>query len=388
VDIRARALENRGAMRIPPFRLERFFSRWEFAARYMICGSDIEGYAMKALLDLADAETRALWDGLTLGYTETAGHPLLRAEIASTYEGISAEDVLVFSGAEEAIYVAMCILCEPGAHAVVTWPAYQSLFEVARATGADVTLVPLDRERGFAFDLGAIEKAIRPNTRVIVVNFPHNPTGALPTRAEMDALIALADDARITLFSDEVYRFLESDPSLRLPAAVERSTQAISLGVMSKAYALAGLRIGWIACRDRALIERLAEHKDYTSICNSAPSEILALIALRARDRVLARNREILARNLDHLDRFFGARASLFDWRRPRAGSVAFPCLRPRLGIDIDTFAAELVKEEGVLLLPGTHYDHPHDHFRVGFGRRSLPEAVERLEAFCARRFG
>ncbi|CAN5568374.1 pyridoxal phosphate-dependent aminotransferase [soil metagenome] len=371
-------------MEIPDFQLERFFARWEFAAPYILCASDVEGWPMAELLALADAETRGLWGSLTLGYTEAAGHPLLRAEIASLYAHVAPEEVLVFAGAEEAIFAFMNVALGPGDHLIVTWPGYQSLHEVARAAGAEVELLPLDPAAGWALDLDALRARLRPSTRALVVNFPHNPTGALPDRGTWDALVEIARAAGVHLFSDEVYRFLEFDPADRLPAAVDCGEGGISLGVMSKSFALAGLRIGWIATHDPGLLRRLAAFKDYTTICNSAPSEILALIALRSREQVLARSRGIVERNLQHLDRFFEEWQGIFEWVRPRAGSVGFP--RLLADVPIDSFARELVEGEGVLLLPGGLFDYPDNHFRLGFGRTNLPEALMRLERFAARR--
>jgi len=192
-----------GAVRIAEFELERFFARHEFAVRHLLCASDVEGWRMAELLDAADAEARALWDGLTLGYTEAPGHPLLRVEIASLYETIVPDEVLTFSGAEEAIYVAANVLLGPGDHAIVTWPAYQSLHEVARATGADVTLHELHASEGWAIDVERLRAQVTPRTRLIVVNAPHNPTGMLPDEATYREVAAIAEEADATLFSDE-----------------------------------------------------------------------------------------------------------------------------------------------------------------------------------------
>jgi aspartate/methionine/tyrosine aminotransferase len=373
-----------GSMRIPDFELERFFARWEFNVRHLLCASDVEGYRMAELLGLMDDEVAALWHGLSLGYTEAPGHPLLRAAIAALYESAAAEEVLVFSGAEEAIFAFANVALAPGDHVIVCWPAYQSLHEVARAAGAEVELLPLDAADGWALELDRLRSMLRPNTRAIVVNFPHNPTGALPDRETWDGLVELARGAGAWLFSDEVYRFLEHEPADRLPAAVDRYERGVSLGVMSKSFALAGLRIGWVACRDRALLDRLAAFKDYTTICSSAPSEILAIAALRAREQVLARSLGIVRSNLVHLDGFFARRADRFGWVRPRAGSTGFP----RLLSDepIDDFVRELVEATGVLLLPGTLFGYPGNHFRLGFGRVDLPHALARLEEFCSAR--
>ena len=365
-------------MEIAEFSLERYFAKWEFAVRYVLGASDLEPYSLSELLALADDDATQRWTSLKLGYTESLGLPALRQEIAGLYEGVGADDVITFAGAEEGIYIAMHALLGAGDHAVVVWPAYQSLHEVARSAGASVTLIPLD-PCDWSLDLDAVEAAMRPNTRVIVANFPHNPTGSQLTVDQLNRLVSIAERHGAHLFSDEVYRLLEHD-SPSLPAAADRSERALSLGVMSKSFALAGLRIGWIATRDRTLFARLASLKDYTTICSSAPSEILALVALRAKERVIERSRAIVRTNLEILEPFFARNEDRFSWAPPVAGSVCFPKL---LRGDIDEFAAALVEREGVLIVPGSEFGFPGNHFRLGYGRRDMGEALARLESFA-----
>jgi aspartate/methionine/tyrosine aminotransferase len=365
-------------MAIAEFTLERYFAKWEFAARYILGASDIEPYDLDELLALADDDVRRRWESLTLGYTESLGLPALRGEIAKLYERIGADNVITFAGAQEGIYVAMHALLQAGDHAVVVWPSYQSLHEVARSIGASVTLIPLD-PLDWSLDVDAVAAAMRPNTRVIVANSPHSPTGAQLSPDQLTQLVAIADRHGAHLFSDEVYRLLEHEGP-PLPAAADCSDRAISLGVMSKAFGLAGLRIGWIATRDGSLFARLSSLKDYTTICNSAPSEILALVALRAKDRVLQRSRDVVRSNLGLLDEFFARNTDTFSWIRPRAGSVCFPEF---LRGDVDEFAATLVEREGVLIVPASQFGYPGNYFRLGYGRRNMGEALLRLEAFA-----
>jgi aspartate/methionine/tyrosine aminotransferase len=373
-------------MRLQDFALERFFARWEFSAELLLCTSDVEGWSMRELLELADEDGHRRWDELRLGYTESSGDPALRAEIAGLYEHLTADDILVFAGAEEAVFALHNILLGPGDHAIVIRPAYQSLAEVARAAGAEVSRVELRAEDGWRLDVSEIRGALRPNTRLILVNEPHNPTGSLSDRATFDRLVELAAESGARLIVDEVYRFLEFDPADRLPAGADALETGVSIGVMSKSFALAGLRIGWVATHDRALLARLAAFKDYTTICSSAPSEVLALIALRARDRVLARNRAIVMGNLPLLDAFFGRWTGTFEWVRPRGGSIGFP--RLVADVPIDRFTDDLVRQTGVLILPGTVFGDAGNRFRFGFGRMNMPEALARLEEFAADRFG
>src|SRR3954447_18927917 len=356
-------------MRLADFELERFFARHEFTVEVNACGSDVEAPRLQEVLGWASAQTREAWEALQLGYTEAPGHPRLRATVAALYDGLAAEDVLVFAGAEEAIFAWANVELEPGDHVVVAWPSYQSLHEVARATGADVTLLELRHEDGWALDLDAVRGALRPGTtRAVVVNFPHNPTGATLDPVAFEELAGLAQDAGARLFCDEVYRWGEHDGLDPLRAGAELSDRALSLGVMSKTFALPGLRIGWVACRDRRLLARLGAFKDYTTIFSSAPSELLALAALESVDAVLERTRSIVEPNLARLDAFFDRHAGVLEWVRPRGAPIGFP--RGVGGPAADALAETLLAEQSTLILPGRLYGHPGEHFRLGFGRR------------------
>ena len=360
---------------LPDFRLETHFSRWEFSARHHMTASDSQTISMSDLLALADDEDRAAWDNVTLGYTETYGAPALRAAIAATYEGLSAADILCFAGAEEGLYCAMLALLGPGDHAIVTVPNYQSMETLPVTIAGAVTGVPLRPENNWRLDIADVRAALRPNTRLICINFPNNPTGAIADQETFRALVALCAERGIHLFSDEVYRGLERDPSLRLPQAAECFERGISLNVMSKAYGLPGLRIGWIACRDHALLERMEKMKHYLSICNSRPSEVLATIALKARAVILDRNRALVAANLEKLGTFFAEFPDLYEWRAPDGGCVGFARY---LGADgVETHCRRLVEESGVLLLPSSLFVSDllpvaTDRFRVGFGRKDI----------------
>jgi aspartate/methionine/tyrosine aminotransferase len=200
-------------------------------------------------------------------------------------------------------------------------------------------------------------------------------------RSDFDQLHDFAREHDLMLFSDEVYRESEYDPTSRLPSACDQGSHAVSLGVTSKTYGLAGLRIGWVATHNKTLYDRMAALKDYTTICSSAPSEFLAELALRHHHRLAERNLGIIRRNLAVIDDLFARRVDLFEWVRPRAGSMGFPRL---LRGDVEEFCDRLVRLAGVLLLPGSVYSDQGNHFRLGLGRMDLPRAVERLEEFLS----
>src|SRR5208337_4695074 len=233
------------------FALEVYFSKWEFEAKYNLTASDAESRSVAELLSLASAADRAAFEDLRLGYTETFGALALREEIARTYDTVEPEHLVCFAGAEEAIYAAMHVLLGADDHAVVVTPNYQAAETVPLSLCA-VSGVPLEIERHWDLDLDRLRAALRPNTKLISINFPNNPTGKIISRAQLDAIVDLCRSRGIWLFSDEVYRLIERDPSLRLPQAADVYERAVSLNVMSKAYGLPGLRIGWLACKDRA----------------------------------------------------------------------------------------------------------------------------------------
>jgi aspartate/methionine/tyrosine aminotransferase len=370
---------------LPDFRLEVYLGRWEFAARHHLTASDAQTLTIAELLDLASDEQRETFEQLPLGYTPTWGTPALLEAIAATYEAVGPEQVLSFAGAEEAIFWAMQELIGPGEHAVVTVPNYQSMETVTIATGAHVEALALRPDDGWALDLDTLERLLRPETRLVAVNFPNNPTGALPDRETFGQLVELCEERGIRLFSDEVFRGLELDPERTLHQAADLSPTALSLNVMSKAYGLPGLRIGWLACRDRALLERLERRKHYTSICNAAPSEHLATIALGAADRIRARNRAIITDNLPIFDTFFAGWPEHFEWDHPQGGCVSFPQLLT--GEPTSTFCRRLVETAGVVLLPADIFHSqltrvPTDRFRIGVGRRNPQRALEAFDRF------
>jgi len=371
-------------MKLEKFKLEDFFEKYEFKVRYLLCASDCESFTIGELLDLednADLRLKQHW----LGYTESPGSPTLRLEISKLYHNIDPEDIIVFSGAEEGIFVFMNVYLNAGDHVIVQEPAYQSLFEVANALGCKITQWSMNYKQDWELDIEFLENNIKENTKCLILNFPHSPTGYLPSKKKYDEIVKIAKERNVAIFSDEVYRFLELDPNDELPPMCDVYSKGISLGVMSKSFGLAGLRVGWIASKERPLLRNLLSLKNYTTICNSAPSEFLAMLALRNKKPILERNRELIKSNVKLLEDFFNEHENVFSWVKPKGGSVAFPKLL--INDDVDRFCRDLLDAKGVLLMPGTIFNYKNPHFRIGFGRKNMPIALQHFDNYIAENY-
>ncbi len=365
-------------MQITPFRIEEYMGKYEFAAKYLLSSSDAESQNIEELLALEPGAHDAFlkhW----CGYTESPGAPWLREVLATIYTQIKPDQLVVVSAAEEAIFLFNHALLTPQDHAIVETPCYESALTVPKSTGAAVSEWRRKSENGWAHDLAALETLIRPNTRALYINTPHNPTGLLMRQEIFRGVMELAASHGIYVFCDEVYRELEHDLAMRLPAGCDLYDRAISLGSVSKTYGLPGLRLGWLACRDAALLQKIVSLKHYTTICASAPSEFLTALAFRHRQKFIDRNRQIVLRNLAQLTTFFARHAERFSWTPPNASTIGFARLLPQQ--DVQAFCERLVQQAGVLLLPGTVYDEPA-HIRFGYGRRNMPESLAQFESW------
>jgi len=368
------------------FALEVHFSKWEFNARHHLTASDMESLSLRDLLALGTDADREAFEATSLGYTETWGAPDLRTAIAATYDTMAQDNILTLAGAGEGLYALARVLLGPNDHAIVPTPNYQSA-ETVPAAICETIGVPMRIEGGkWRLDIDAIKDAIRPNTRLISLNFPHNPTGALMPRADLDALITLARTDGIYILCDEVYRGVELDPNLQMPQIADVYERGISLNVLSKAYGLPGLRIGWLASPDRDVLQRVERYKHYLSICNAAPAERLGMIALAAREQIFARNRALLRRNLTAFEALLADFPGLIDFSAPEGGCVAYP--RYTGPGTVETFCADLIENHGILLLPAALYRSdlgatPNDRFRIGLGRdRAVADGITALRRY------
>ena len=370
-----------------PFALERYFAQHEFNVTYNLAASDCETMAMRALLEHASPSSRALWEGLRLSYTRAEGLTELRECIAADYRNGHPDDILTVVPVE-GIYLCIRALVESGDEVIAPWPAYQSLHEVAEASGATLKLwrpnLKASLDSPDFFDLDSLRAQVTEKTRVIVVNFPHNPTGATLSHDAWRQIIEIAAEAGAWLLSDEMYRGLEfGGPKSRLCAAYESDYErAITLCGLSKRHGLPGLRAGWLATRESGLMSRLKTLKDYTTICAPGQAEVLALIGMEAQTFLTDRSLRTIERGFNAWDALAGRYPALFEYCRPAAGPIVFPRFT-HSSLAVDNLAEALLEEEGLLILPGSVYDSDcKEHFRIGLGRDDAPNAIARLDAF------
>lgn len=369
---------------LPDFRLETHFSKWEFKAKHHLTASDAQSISLPELLAMAEPEDRTAFETMWLGYTETFGDPYLREMIAHTFAKQSRDDIVCFAGASEGIFAANNVILDKDSHAIVVTPNYQS-HETLPLAICEASAVPLEPQDGWSLDIDRVAAAIKPNTKLVTINFPHNPTGAILDYDRYQALITLCRKHGIYILHDEIFHGLGPTGTKHLPFIADAYERGLSLGVMSKSYGLPGLRIGWIACQDHAVLHAMERLKHYLSICNSGPSEKLSIIALKNKETLIARNNQIIDKNLPLWERFFAKYSALFDYQRPDGSCMGFAKYKGAEGID--AFAERLVEKAGILILPSHIYRSeigttPDNYFRYGYGREGLGEGLAAFDHY------
>ena len=369
-------------MKIEPFLLERWMTRHETHVKYDIAESGILPLTTNDLLDFEPESARAsTLDALLqlpLGYSEARGTAALRSALAATYSSASPDQILVTTGAIEANYLLFNVLLDAGDHVIAPYPAYQQLYSVPRAIGCDVSLWRVGPETGYRYDVDALERLITPKTKLIIVNTPHNPTGAMLPPADATRVYAMADAVGAWVIGDEAYRWLsvpDGDPFA--PPVAGMGARGISVGTLSKPYGLPGLRIGWMA-GPTDVIERCWGMRDYITLSPGKLNDALACLALRHHDRIVARNREIIVANLAAASTWIDARRDVLSWTPPRGGLLAL--VKYDLPVDSLTLADTLANDYGVMLAPGSAFGYEH-HLRLGIGQRPDLFATGLVEA-------
>ena len=370
-------------MKLTDFAVERYFARYEFTAKYMLSSSDCDGFPMRDVLDMASPEERSQWDELRLGYTETIGSGSLRMAIRQHYRTIGLQEIVV-SSPGEANFALMNVLLEAGDHVVCMSPMYQSLHQVAKDLGCTVSFwTPETTDDRWYYDPDDLNKLITPDTRLIIINFPHNPTGYSPSVGDFTAIMDIARREGIMVFSDEMYRLLHHDREQPLPSACDVYENAVSLWGMAKTFGLAGLRIGWLTSRNTEVLSRVERFKDYLSICNNAPGEILATIALNNVERFVTPNLEKIRSNIGLFEQFVGRHPERFTFLKPNSSSTAF--VRLNMNETAMAFSERLVRDTGIMLLPSETFGYGTAHARIGFGRENMKTALGLLEDYLRK---
>ncbi|HKA36757.1 MAG TPA: aminotransferase class I/II-fold pyridoxal phosphate-dependent enzyme [Thermoanaerobaculia bacterium] len=377
-------------MKLERFALERWMTAWETKTPYDIAESGIFPQTVRDLLSFEPAEERErtlsrLLD-LRLGYSEAPGTEELRKAIAATYRDAGPDEILVTTGAIEANFLLFNGLLEPGDHVVAVYPAYQQLYSVPRAIGCDVSLWELKPEEGFRYDLDRLERLVTPRTRLIVVNTPHNPTGAMLARRDLERIDALAASVGARVLSDEAYRWLEIPGGEPLaPPMRDFAPTAVSVGTLSKPFGLPGLRIGWMAA-PADLAAKCWAMRDYVSLSPGKLNDALAVVAFRHREKIVARTREIVSANLAAAKDWFARHADTVSWTPPRGGLLAL--MKYALDIPSLDLSNLLAERYGVMLAPGSAFG-VEGYLRIGIGQepKTFAEGLRRTaECFAALR--
>jgi aspartate/methionine/tyrosine aminotransferase len=346
-------------------------TRHETHVRYDIAESGILPLSTNALLDFEAPDARAATlDGLLalpLGYSEARGTEALRGQLAATYARGDAEHILVTTGAIEANFLLFNALLEPGDHVIAPHPAYQQLYTVPQAIGCDVSLWEVGPETGYRYDMAALEKLVTPRTKLIVVNTPHNPTGAMLAPEDAQRVYALAESVGAWVLGDEAYRWLAVPAGAPFaPPMFDAGDRGISVGTLSKPFGLPGLRIGWIA-GPPDVVRACWGLRDYISLSPGKLNDALAQLAMTHRDAIVGRNRRIIESNLAAASAWMADRADFLSWTPPRGGLLAL--LKYELDMPSLELADKLAEEYSVMLAPGSAFGY-EQHLRLGIGQR------------------
>ena len=365
-------------MKIKDFKLERYFSIHEFTAKYLLSSSDCDGYPLKYVLDIASKQELELWENMQLGYTESEGHSLLREAVLQYYTLTDIRNVIVASPGE-LNFITMNVLLSRTDHVIAISPSYQSLYEVVKTVDCELSFWRPNPEN-WHFDIEDLESLIQDNTKLIIINFPHNPTGSYLSKEDLLRIVDLAKANNSYLFSDEMYHKLVHRNREELQPIANIYEKGISLWGTSKTFGLAGLRTGWLVSQDSEFLKKVLAFKDYLSICNSAPSEVLSIIALNHIDHFLQPNLKKIRNNVELFQEFVNSHSIFKNFIPPHAGSTSFV----QLNIEQTAleFSDQLVKDTSIMTVPAEMFEYDGKFIRVGFGRRVFPKILEKLSDY------
>jgi len=371
-------------MRIAPFKVEMWMNAWETGARYNIAETCVDSVSLDELFALSGEDKQAFLDRLcakrlTYGFIE--GNPAFKEGVCKLYKTLTPADIVPTHGASGANHHLFYTLVEPGDEVVTFTPTYQQLYSIPESYGAKVTTIALREQDRYQPDLDELQRAVTPKTKLICLNNPNNPTGALMEEETLRSIVEIARSVGAWVLCDEVYRHL-TQRDISCPSVADLYEKGFSVSSMSKVFSLAGIRLGWIATKDRGLVTALLSHRDYDLVSCGMIDEEIAAVALRHSDKLLARNRQIVRTNLEILDAWVSGESHA-HYQKPQAGTTALVCY----DLDVPSYelCEEMYRRNGVFVTPGDCFEIPHC-FRVGYASDTgvLRQGLEAMKDYFA----
>lgn len=371
-------------MKIKPFAVEEWMNAWEVGAKYNIAETCVDSISMNELFELTGEDKTEFLNRLCarrLSYGDIEGLPEFRKGVCGLYKTLNIENIVPTHGASGANHHVFYSLISPGDRVVSIMPTYQQLYSIPESYGADVQILHLSKENNYLPDLEKLRRLVTPETKMICINNPNNPTGALMSEQLLREIVEIARSADAWILCDEVYRHLSQEDDW-CPSIVDLYEKGISVSSMSKVFSLAGLRLGWIATHDMSVVKSCLSHRDYNLVSCGVFDEMLAAAALKHRDKLLERSRKIVRENLQILDDWVGSEPHV-SYVKPKAGTTAL--VYYALDIPSYEFCEEMYKKTGAFVTPGDCFEVPHS-MRIGYayGKQDLIDGLKAISEYIA----
>ena len=371
-------------MKIKPFAVEEWMNAWEVGAKYNIAETCVDSISMNELFELTGEDKTEFLNRLCarrLSYGDIEGLPEFRKGVCGLYKTLNIENIVPTHGASGANHHVFYSLISPGDRVVSIMPTYQQLYSIPESYGADVQILHLSKENNYLPDLEKLRRLVTPKTKMICINNPNNPTGALMSEQILREIVEIARSADAWILCDEVYRHLSQEDGW-WPSIVDLYEKGISVSSMSKVFSLAGLRLGWIATHDMSVVKSCLSHRDYNLVSCGVFDEMLAAVALKHRDKLLERSRKIVRENLQILGDWVGSEPHV-SYVKPKAGTTAL--VYYDLDISSYEFCEEMYKKTGAFVTPGDCFEVPHS-MRIGYayGKQDLIDGLKAISEYIA----
>lgn len=371
-------------MKIKPFAVEEWMNAWEVGAKYNIAETCVDSISMNELFELTGEDKTEFLNRLCarrLSYGDIEGLPEFRKGVCGLYKTLNIENIVPTHGASGANHHVFYSLISPGDRVVSIMPTYQQLYSIPESYGADVQILHLSKENNYLPDLEKLRRLVTPKTKMICINNPNNPTGALMSEQMLREIVEIARSADAWILCDEVYRHLSQEDGW-CPSIVDLYEKGISVSSMSKVFSLAGLRLGWIATHDMSVVKSCLSHRDYNLVSCGVFDEMLAAAALKHRDKLLERSRKIVRENLQILDDWVSSEPHV-SYVKPQAGTTAL--VYYDLDISSYEFCEEMYKKTGAFVTPGDCFEVPHS-MRIGYayGKQDLIDGLKAISEYIA----